>query len=101
MKRAGFSAGNARFVGNVGKCSVSIVAIQNITAMLSHKKIGKAVVVEVSPDATEPVSGSGNTGLFSDIGECAVMVVAIQRVADGNAPIVEIASIDEINILPA
>src|SRR6266853_5892496 len=101
MKRPRLRAGNASFVGDVGKCSISIVAIQNISTILSHKKIGEAVVVEISPYATEPVSGSWHAGLFSDVGECAVMIVAIECIPDGNTSIVEIASIDEINILPA
>src|ERR1700736_5817679 len=101
MKRAGFRAPNASLVCNVGKCSISIVAIQNIATILSHKKVGKPVVVEISPYATESVSGSRHTGFFSDIGGCAVPVVAVQLVADGNASIVEITPIDEINILPA
>ncbi len=101
MKRARFSAGNASLVCDIGKCSISIIAIQNIATILSNKEIGKAVVVEISPYAAEPVSGSRHTGFFSDIGECAVTVVAIQCIADRNTSIVEITSVDEINILPA
>src|SRR4249920_3572609 len=101
MKRAGFSAGNAGLVRNVGEGPVSIIAIKNVAAVLSHKKIGKTVVVEVSPYATEPVSGSRHTGFFRNVGECTVTVVVIQRIADGNSTIVEIAPIHEINILPA
>src|SRR2546421_6436927 len=101
MKRPRFSVGDASLVCNVGKCSVSIIAIQNIAAILSHKKIRKAVVIEIPPHTPEPVSGSGHPGFFRDISKCAVTVVAIQRIADGNTSIIEIASIDEINILPA
>src|SRR5258708_34209345 len=77
------------------------MAMKNIGTVLSKKEIGKAVVVEISPYAAEPVSGSRHTGFFSDIGECAVTVVAIQCIADRNTSIVEITSVDEINILPA
>src|ERR1700730_6303805 len=101
MKGAGFSAGNAGLVCDVSKCSIAIIAIQNIAIVLSHKEVGKAVVVEISPYATKPVSGSRHTGFFCDVGECAITVVAIQCVADRNPPIVEIAAIDEITILPA
>src|SRR6266852_2194977 len=44
---------------------------------------------------------AGNASLVRDVSKCSVTVVAIQRIADGNSSIVEIASIDEINILPA
>src|ERR1700730_5072751 len=98
MKGAGFSAGNAGLVCDVSKCSIAIIAIQNIAIVLSHKEVGKAVVVEISPYATKPVSGSRHTGFFCDVGECAVPVVAIQFIADGNTSVVEIATIDEINI---
>src|SRR6266852_6336911 len=101
MKRAGFSAGNPSFVGDVGKGSVSIIAIQNIAAILRHKEIGKAVVIEISPHATEPVSGSRHACLFRNVGEGAVSVVVIERVADGNPAIVEIAPVHKINVLPA
>src|ERR1700680_3384154 len=101
MKCPGFGAGNSSLVRDVGKCSVAVISIQNIATILSHKKIGIAVIVEISPHATEPVSGSGDAGLFSDIGERTVTVVAIECIAYRNPSIVEITSIDEINILPA
>src|SRR5258708_6565802 len=101
MKSARLIAGNARFICDVGKCSLSIIAVKTSSAISSHKEIGNAVVVEITPDASKPVPGSRYSGLFSDVGECAVAVVAIQRVADRNAPIVKITPIDEINILPA
>ncbi len=75
--------------------------VQHVSAVLRHIKIGKTVVVVVTPNATEAVACAGNTRCFGNIGECAVSIVAIKRVARRNAAIIEIASIDEVNVRKA
>src|SRR5207245_6740206 len=101
MKSTGFCAADTRLVGNVSERPVAVVVIQNVAPILSHVKIGKTVIVITAPDATQTVAGSGNSGLLRDVGECAVAVVAVKRIAHGNATVVQITTIDEIDVLPA
>ena len=100
-QRAELHARDAGLVGHIGEGAIAVVVIENVAPELRDVEIGKAVVVVVAPDAPQAVAGAGNAGLFGDVGEGAVAVVAIERVANGNAAVVEIASVHEVNVLPA
>src|SRR5437879_13021643 len=101
MKSTGFCAADTRLVGNVSERPVAVVVIQNVAPILSHVKIGKTVIVIIAPDATQTVAGSENSALLRDVGECAVAVVAVKRIAHGIPTVVQITSLDEIDVLPA
>src|SRR2546423_7404546 len=101
MKRSGLRTCHARLVGNVGESSVAIVVVQNVASVLRHEKIGKSVIVVIAPDTTQAIAGARNTGLVRDISERSIAIIAVQRVASHDAAIVEIAAIDEIDVLPA
>src|SRR5438105_11950643 len=88
MKSTRFCTSYAGLVGHIAKGSVAVVVIQNIPAVLSHKKIRKAIVVVIAPDTTQSVARPWNAGFLSDIGECAVSIIPVQGIAGGNAAIV-------------
>ena len=75
--------------------------IQHVPAILGHKQVGKTIVVVVAPDATEAVTGPGHSSVIGHVRESTIAVIAIQSVADGDAAIVQVAAVDEINVLPA
>ena len=75
--------------------------IKNVAAVLGNEQVGKSVVVIIAPDTAQAVTCTGNAGLFGDIGESAIAVVSIERIADGDAAVVQVAAIDEVNVLPA
>ena len=97
----GLDGRDAGLVGDIGERTVAVVVVQDIAAVLGDVEIGETVVVVVPPDATEAVACPGNASLIRDISKDAVAVVAIKRVACGDAAVVEIAPIDEIDVLEA
>src|SRR5579864_4629583 len=101
MKEARLQAANSGLIRNVGKCSVTVVVVQDILAVLSDKEIGETVVVKISPYATQSVACSGHAGFFRYVGKRSVMVIVVKGIRNRNAATVEVSSIDEINILPA
>ena len=101
MKRSRFRAGDPGFVGHIGERPIAIVVIKNVAAILGHVQVGKSVVVVIAPDAAQAVAGAGNAGLFGDVGECAVTVITIERIADGDASVIQITAVHEVNVLPA
>src|SRR5437763_15377271 len=88
MKSPRFCTSYAGLVGHIAKGSVAVVVIQNIPAILSHKKIRKAIIVVIAPDTTQSVARPWNAGFFGEIGECAVSIISVQGIAGGNAAIV-------------
>src|SRR4051794_26832016 len=101
MKQTRFQAADPCLIGDVRKCSVPVVVVQDILAKLSDKEIGEPVIVEVSPYAAQPVARSGRAGFFRYVRKGAVMVITVKGIRNRNAAAVEVSSIDEINILPA
>src|SRR6266851_9111676 len=95
---AEFRSRHTRFVGYLSESAVAIVVVQDVSAILGHVKIGKAVVVVVAPNATETVSCAGNAGCFGNIRKGAVAIVSIERIARRNTAIVEVAPIDEVDV---
>ena len=71
--------GNTGLRRNIGKGSVSIVAIQNGATIAGDVQVGISVVVEVANRHTlAVVTFASHAGLFGHIGECAVAIVAIE-----------------------
>src|SRR5262249_15979002 len=64
-------------------------------------EIGKAIVVVVAPDTAQTVAGTGHTSFFGHVGKGAIAVIVVKRVASGDAAVVEITAIYEIDVLPA
>jgi hypothetical protein len=93
--------GDTGLVGNVGERPIAIIVVQDVASILRHEKIGKAVVIVVAPDTTQAVTRTRNSSLVGHIGESAIAIIAVQRVAYRDAAVVEIAAIDEIDVLPA
>src|SRR6266566_5063072 len=99
MKRCTeFHSRHTRLVGYISESTVAIVVVQNVSAVLGHVKIGKAVVVVVAPNATETVTCARNAGCFGNISKGAVAIVSIKCVARGDAAIIEVAPIDEVDV---
>lgn len=101
MKQTRFQAANPGLISDVGKCSVTVIVVQDILAILSDKEIREPIIVKISPYAAQSVARSGHTGFFRYVGKGTVVVIAIKGICNRNAAVVEISSIDEINILPA
>ena len=67
-----------RFFADVGKCSVAVVVVENIFAVVGDVQIFEAVIVVIADaHALSPASVS-QAGFFGDVGECAVVIVAIE-----------------------
>src|SRR5574341_2071428 len=88
-------------VCSVGKGAITAVAIQNVLAVLAYIQVGVTVVVVVAPDTAQAVGIAGRRSILRHITECAVSIVAVERVANLDAALVEVAAIDEIDVLPA
>jgi len=99
MKRcAEFHSRHTRLVGYISESPVAIVAVQHVSAVLGHVKIRKAVVVVVAPNATETVTCARNAGCFGNIRKGTVAIVSIKCVARGDAAIIEVPPIDEVDV---
>jgi hypothetical protein len=95
--------GDAGLRRHIGKCSVAIVAIENVAAQAGKVKVGPAVVVVIAHRAAHGEARRGHAGLGGDIGECAVAVVVVERAhaffsLDGH---VDAGRIGEIDVRPA
>jgi hypothetical protein len=94
-------AANPSFVSDVGKCSLAVVVVQDILAILSDKEIGETVITKISKYAAQSLARFGHNSPFRYVSKRAVMVIAVKGIHDRNAASAEVSSIDEINILPA
>src|SRR6185503_9647206 len=101
MELPGFESGDTSLVGYVSKGTVAIVVVEHVAAVLGDEKVWKSVVVIVTPNATEAVRRTRYAGFLSHIREGTLAIVTVESVFDGNAAIVAITSIHEINIRPA
>src|SRR5580692_7957661 len=101
MKETRFQTANPGLISDVGKCSVTVVVVQDILAILSDKEIGETVVVKISPYTAQSVARSGDAGFFRYVGKGTVVVIVVKGIRNRNAATVEVSSIDEINVLPA
>ena len=75
--------------------------VENVATVLGNKQVGESVVVIVAPNATQAVTSPGDACLVRDICESAIAIVSIERIPDGNATVVQVAAIHEVNVLPA
>jgi hypothetical protein len=75
--------------------------IEHIPAVLRDEQIGVPIVIVIAPHATQPETSTRNSGFVRHVGKCAVAVVVIQRILHLDSTVVEIARVDEVNILPA
>src|SRR3954447_837514 len=75
--------------------------VKDVSPVLAYEEVGIAVIVVVSPNAAETVTGAWDAGFVSDIGEGAIFVIAINSVLDGNAAVVAVTAVHKINVLPA
>ena len=88
-------------IRNIREGSVTVVVVEDVCPILCDEKIRKPVIVVISPDAAKTVASAGNAGLLRNVSESAVAVVAIERVSYGDAAVIQVAAIHEVNILPA
>ena len=65
--------------------------IKDVSPVLSHVKVGKAVTVVVPHGDAHAVAATRHTGFLGDVSERAVAIVAIERVAQRPYRTVEIA----------
>src|SRR5260221_124312 len=95
--------GKTRFFSHVGKCSVTIVAIKNISAILSYVKIGQTVVVIVADRDAHAVATAGDTRLVGNVSERSVPIVSVERISQRRAWIEEVtlAAIHKVDVHPA
>src|ERR1035441_231657 len=63
----------------VGKCSIVVVAIEAVFAIVGHVQIGPAVIVVIAYCAAVSPAGVGGTGFGGHLGERAVVVVVKER----------------------
>ncbi len=94
-------AAHAGLVRHVGKRAIAVVVIEDVLAVLRDVKIGEAIVIVVAPDAAQAIGVARHAGLLRDVRERAVAVVVVERVAGRDAALVEIAAVDEIDVLVA
>ena len=80
---------------------VAFVVIKNILPVLSYIKVRKAVVVVVTPDATQAISVARYPGLFRNVCKSPVAVIVVESVARRDTTLVEVTAVDKIDVLPA
>src|SRR5882757_7460641 len=97
IKKAGGDGPSARldfrFGGDIRKCAVAIVVVENVFPEVGHIDIGKTVVVVVTdshPHSVIAVVHIREPSLLGDIGEAAVLVLAVQTVPVGGIMAVEV-----------
>lgn len=78
-------------VGNIRKCAIPIVSIQDTAAILGYIKIGETVSVVIADGDAHSVAAAENTRLFCNVGKRAIAIVAIQGVAKGAGGCEEVA----------
>src|SRR5690242_11751289 len=101
MKRARLKPSYAGLLRHVGKCSVAVIAVQNIFTVLGDKQVWKSVVIEIAPNATQPISCSQHTGFIGDICERAVVIVPIESIYCCDPAAIKVSPIHKIDVLPA
>src|SRR5439155_4154410 len=97
-ERPEFRSRHAGLVGNICERTVAVVVIENVSTVLSDVKIGKSVVVVITPNATEAVARAGNSRCFGNICEGAIPIVSIKRVAHRNGAVIEIAAVHKVDV---
>src|SRR5215469_7759405 len=101
MKCARLGAANSSLFGHIGKRPISIIAVENVAAVLRNQQVRKSIVVVVAPHTSQPVTCPKHARLFGHIGEYAIAIVTIKRVANRDAAVVQIAPIYKIDVQPA
>src|ERR1700751_4788374 len=93
----------ARFFGDVSKCSIAVVAIENIAPPLRDVNVWKAIVVVVAPSYSPSIAAAGHTSLIGHVGKGSVTVIAIQRIEKRRLRRIKIrlAAVDQVNVQPA
>ena len=94
---------DAGLLRNIGKCSISIIAIQNVSSVIRHVDVWQTVAVVVANGNAHPVTSASNPGLLRDIGEGPVSIVAVERIAERLWGIIKVAlpAVDEIYVHPS
>src|SRR5581483_6584094 len=100
-ERAQFGSGHFRLIRDIGESPVPVIVVENIASVLGHKEIRIPVVIVIAPNAPHTVSSAGNSSFLCNVGKRPVAIVAVQRIASVNAAMVEVAAVDEIDILQA
>src|SRR5208337_4220668 len=93
-----FRGAHARLVRHVGEGAVTVIVIKDVFSVLCDVQVGESIVVIVSPDAAQAVSGAGDARLLRDVGERPITIVVEEGVAGGESAIVQIASADDIEV---
>lgn len=84
---------------HICKCAVAVVVIQNIAAVLGYVQVGEAVIVVIARDTTQAIERPKHAGLRGHIAESAVAVIPVESILRRDAALVEVAAIDEVNVL--
>src|SRR5882672_8908295 len=95
--------GKARFFSHVGERSVTVVAIENISAVLSHIKIGQTVAVVISDRDAHAVATASDARLVGNVSESSVSIVSVERISQRRTWIEEVAlaAIHKVDVHPA
>jgi len=92
------------FFADVGECSVAIVVIEDILAVVRDVQILEAIVVIVADTHALAPAGMREAGFLSDIGEGAVVVVAVEMIRGSfvrSEAAVELCAVDDEDVGPA
>jgi hypothetical protein len=95
---------DAGFLADVGECSVAIVVIKDILAVVSDVQILETIVVIVADTGALAPASVREAGFLSDIGEGAVVVVAVEMICGSfvcSEAAVELCAVDDEDIGPA
>src|SRR6185312_9681868 len=79
-RRAGrpSAVANAGFGRHVRKCTVAVVAVEDVASEAGEVDVGPAIVVVVPDRSAHCVAGARKSGGRSDVGECTVVVVVVE-----------------------
>ena len=93
---------HARFLGNVGKRAIPVVAIKNAPPILCDIKIGVSIPVVVTGRHSHAIASARHTRLFGHVRESAVAIIVVEGVSQRMHRSKKIAgaAIDEVNIHP-
>ncbi len=101
MKKSRLQPADAGFVGYVRERSVPVVVIQDVFSELRDKQIWKSVVIVVSPNATQPESGSRHSRFVGHVGERTVAIVVVERIANVDSTSIPVARIHKVDVGPS
>src|SRR5208337_4198759 len=95
-------SGDTCFFGDIRKSSITIIAVEDATAILGEVKIGEAIGVVIADSNAHAIAAAGHAGCQCDVGKSAVAVVAVKRIAQrfGRSPEIARPTVHKIDVHP-